>query len=1204
MFKLNNLPLTISTIVLISLIVGWGISMVLAWEPPTASPPDGNVFAPINVSSTGQIKDGTFGARISAVYVTSGNFGSEYGTGDYYFPDDVGIGTTNPNYPLHIDRPGVGSTVYLQMTQDGTGSGVADGLLIGVSADEKVYIMNKENTDMIFRTNDQDRVTIDNSGNVGIGTTSPASKLDIKDAEYGVITRNASGNIRSYLGYISGGDDGQIYLYDSSDTLKVFLDTAGNSFFTGGNVGIGTTGPSNKLEVDGGSAETRLRISTTGIDAKEAGIILANSSKTAFNDGIVISHGGGYTLFEDLVGNESMRITPQVGAAGNVAFAGNITATGTICGSGGCAGAGGGLWSTGTGDDIHRETGNVGIGTTSPGEKLSIRGQYAQLGIMDSDNEKKWIVGTNSNADLYISEDDNTDANMRLYLKAGGNVGIGTMNPTRKLTVDGGFIEIRSGNDLMLRPTANDYDFRLRAESYQLNIYAGGDLVNPRMSILNSGNVGIGTTSPATKLHVSGDNTAIRLTGGTYTAAEIRDGGTGDPGYFKAYYNGNLDCQMGAGGTFFAATTGSVGIGTTTPNTKLELKGNHASTLFRMYATDFGQPAASNDAYLSFWASEPGVTYTGVGIGNNIAGNPYYGRINTARGGSYIRLLDTAIYLNTINSAGTDINNMYMSGGNVGIGTTTPSQKLDVNGNINASTIGATEYCINPSGGCITTWPTNTDTQDLSIDGHTISLTDGGSVIVPDNYAPDTWITTQTCSAGQYLSSVGKTTKTCSVPPGGITGDATSRAKWGLPDSWTDRPSITGDVNYWTGSQGWGADSFDTVLPEWGSTFFDVWSNPAGQPSGTSHWQGVQAFHYWNGSTGYGSQLVFGSPMMNGALFMRSIWGGGWGSWYKVWTEGTDGSGSGLDADLLDGQNGSYYRDNTDTQNLSIVDHTISLTNGGSVIVPDNYAPNTTVDGCTNCLNATEIEDIYVFNTSDTMSGNLTVNAQVIGGFGAQTTGGTADWNHITNARSGGGYTLLLGSHANGPGPGSYFHPFSFEYSSKNGNGNLTQLAIPYGSPASVIYYRGRYSGSWTSWRKIIAEVDGTATINKLTVGTIDPVYEIDGIEYATYVADFAGGVRMETSGVVQLNSEAKYVIDFDNLEKGTDLWLFWETSNKEMDDLAVVISAGFEGKAWYNKDGHKLTIYGDEPGEVSYRLTLPRLDDEEWGNLVVSDKE
>ena len=89
-------------------------------------------------------------------------------------------------------------------------------------------------------------------------------------------------------------------------------------------------------------------------------------------------------------------------------------------------------------------------------------------------------------------------------------------------------------------------------------------------------------------------------------------------------------------------------------------------------------------------------------------------------------------------------------------------------------------------------------------------------------------------------------------------------------------------------------------------------------------------------------------------------------------------------------------------------------------------------------------------------------NSQIVGLFGSKTTGGTTDWNHVTNARSGNGYTLLLGSHSNGPGGSQYFHVICFEYSTKNGSGNMTQLAIPYTS--GTIYSRYRYSGSWSGW--------------------------------------------------------------------------------------------------------------------------------------------
>jgi hypothetical protein len=71
---------------------------------------------------------------------------------------------------------------------------------------------------------------------------------------------------------------------------------------SGGNVGIGTSSPTCKLEVDGGSSAVGLRISTTNTGAGVAALILANSSKSAFNDGMIMAHGGGYTNITTLSG--------------------------------------------------------------------------------------------------------------------------------------------------------------------------------------------------------------------------------------------------------------------------------------------------------------------------------------------------------------------------------------------------------------------------------------------------------------------------------------------------------------------------------------------------------------------------------------------------------------------------------------------------------------------------------------------------------------------------------------------------------------------------------------------------------------------------------------------------------------------------------------------------------------------------------------
>jgi hypothetical protein len=123
---------------------------------------------------------------------------------------------------------------------------------------------------------------------------------------------------------------------------------------------------------------------------------------------------------------------------------------------------------------------------------------------------------------------------------------------------------------------------------------------------------------------------------------------------------------------------GNVGIGTTNPSEKLTIGGNHEDTKLRLYSTGNGSDEPSN---LSLWASEPHWTYSGTGIGYNVNGSPYYGRVDNTRGSSYVRFLPGETKFEFQNTSGNYIKAITIKdNGNIGIGTEDPGVKLDVNG--------------------------------------------------------------------------------------------------------------------------------------------------------------------------------------------------------------------------------------------------------------------------------------------------------------------------------------------------------------------------------------------------------------------------------------------------------------------------------------------------------------------------------------------
>ncbi|MES3030862.1 MAG: tail fiber domain-containing protein [Patescibacteria group bacterium] len=565
---------------------------------------------------------------------------------DYLFyadatTDKIGIGTSSPYAKLSVVGPVVAE--YFSATSTTATSTLAGGLAVGSNA-----------------------LNVLQNGKVGIGLSNPAAGLE---ALGGIYASNNSNHdfvidLNPYALSIGIGQGSNLGRYAklSGDSNGAGVSSEGfialnpgNAealrAISGGNIGIGTTSPYAKLSVVGEVVASNYTATTTATSTFGGSIAVTEVATSSFAGGINLSAG---------------------------CFSINNT----------CVGGGGSSQWTTAGSDIYYSTGKVGIGTSSPYAALSVVGEAVARNF----------TATSTTATSTFVGGLLAGGTTGLNVLQNGNVGIGTAAPTAKLTVDG-TAEFTDGNAYLL---IRDYSGLGRVEFYSNDhfyftgtnnvclsdsftcIERNGNKINIKGQdgimfsnhsggewgrFENTGNFGIGTTSPYAKLSVAGTVVGQNFVATSTTATSTFAGG------------------LAVGSNAFTVTTsGNVGIGTASPESVFQVLG---ATNLAAWGTNtvkglvtIGSPGTTGGSLMIRTDSLNGSFPSGIGFDGSYS-DPIstvnikaYGVASAGTYGS-----DIAFWTQYLGTAPTEKMRLSASG-NLGIGTSSPYAKLSVAGHI------------------------------------------------------------------------------------------------------------------------------------------------------------------------------------------------------------------------------------------------------------------------------------------------------------------------------------------------------------------------------------------------------------------------------------------------------------------------------------------------------------------------------------------
>ena len=612
----------------------------------------------------------------------------------------VGIGTASP-----VGKLDVSGVLNLLASGDSMQPGS-----LKLHSDNYLHLMGGTSGFKFYDdTGASEHIVIDNSGNVGIGTTSSTDKLtvagNIVPSVTDTHTLGTSGNVWKdvYVGNSSlhiGGTTlsnvGGILKWNSLP-LGIWSQNGTSAYYNDGKVGIGTTTPATELDVSG-------TITSTGLIVPGGSIITDAITTNTFlgdNAGSSITTGDSNTAIgsQSLIGNTT--------GVGNVAF-GSLALSDNVDGYYNTA-IGTGALDSNTGGSNNTATGRNGLKLNTTGSWNTANGFYALL----RNTIGKYNNAFGSNSLLYNTEGDSNSAfgNNALYSNTIGNnnVALGgsalNSNTTGSANTANGYYALGShqtghsntaiGTSALSDGTVGDMNTAIGRDSGRTAIGSGsvflgyeagyseqGDnklhIGNSRNNTLiygefDNGNVGIGTTSPNSRLDVSGDirihENDIFLRGGTDTNHGLGWYGTGING--RLFDGNNVD-----GPVLYGFTGGALGTnrnGTQKQALSWNSDGNVGigTNIHWLNKISITKTIGSND--MSAKQHETQMAIFGPGDKSMALG-----------------VMDDGKGMIQVKEVNTGYNSLCLNpvAGNVGIGDPNPSEKLTVAGTIESTSGG------------------------------------------------------------------------------------------------------------------------------------------------------------------------------------------------------------------------------------------------------------------------------------------------------------------------------------------------------------------------------------------------------------------------------------------------------------------------------------------------------------------------------------